>query len=51
MSPSTYLSWKVLKDLEFLFDEALEIRGTIKGTGRKRAQRRQKLGWKKSDTT
>jgi hypothetical protein len=37
--------------LDFLFDENLEIRGTIKGTGRKRVQRRQKLGGKKSDTT
>jgi hypothetical protein len=31
-----YLSRKVLEDLGFLFDEALEIRDTIKGTGRTR---------------
>jgi len=36
MSPSTCLSWKVLEDLGSLFDEGLEIRDTIEGTGRRR---------------
>ena len=34
--PSTCLSWKVIGDLGFLFDESLETRDTIKEPGRKR---------------
>jgi hypothetical protein len=35
-SPSTCLSWKVLQDLGVIFDEALEVRDRVKGSGWKR---------------